>query len=254
VFRGDIAKISGHVFNAQAEIHYVVYGEGEPVLLMHGGLSHKLTWFAQIPILVRKGFQVILMDTRGHGKSTHDVDTHDYELYASDALKVLDALNITKVDLIGWSDGGNTALTLASKLAWTNSQRIRKIITISANYHPTGLTSMAYSDNTKVSRGLILWGKKTWSKMGKHYQETERHIKNLWQSAPNFTSDELARIKNPTLIIVGEKDHITVAHSRSLANILPLGELSVIQGAGHAAPLTHSANVNALILTFLLKK
>lgn len=91
---------TGNIVYQGAHIHYVSYGHGEPVLLLHGGLSNKLSWFFQIPWLVASGRRVVLIDTRGHGDSTPGHSKLSYRIFA-DTLLVLDRLGIQRTDIVG---------------------------------------------------------------------------------------------------------------------------------------------------------
>ena len=91
---------TGNIDYRGAHIHYVAYGQGEPVLLLHGGLSNKLSWFSQIPWLVASGRRVVLVDTRGHGSSTAGNTKLSYQIFAEDTLQVLDRLGIQRTDII----------------------------------------------------------------------------------------------------------------------------------------------------------
>src|SRR5690242_12115565 len=78
----------GHVENQGARIWYAAYGSGAPVILLHGGLGNAGNWGYQVPALVEHGYQAIVIDSRGHGRSTRDVQPFSYELMASDTLAV----------------------------------------------------------------------------------------------------------------------------------------------------------------------
>src|SRR5438046_7559024 len=84
---------------------YAVFGQGLPVLLVHGGLGNSNYWGEVIPILVRNHYEVIVADSRGHGRSTRTAEPYSYELMASDVLALLDYLRLTKVNSVGWCDG-----------------------------------------------------------------------------------------------------------------------------------------------------
>lgn len=236
---------SGEIHLHGARIFYVVYGTGAPVLLLHGGLSNRLSWFSQIPFLIKAGRQVILVDTRGHGQSTLGGKPLSYSLFADDVLQVLDHLNIRQTDIVGWSDGGIIALILAHQ----QPQRVRKIVAISANFHPSGLAEDA--TETMSASGLRQWLKKCWSGAGKEWSELEAGITQLWVTEPRFEHADLQGILAPTLVVVGEQDKITQEHSAELANTLARGSLVVIAGAGHAAPITDAQRVNTLLQDFL---
>src|SRR5436190_19873096 len=105
----------GTIEHDGARIWYATYGAGRPVLLLHGGLGHSGNWGYQVPALVRSGRRAVLIDSRGHGRSTRDIRPYTYELMASDVSAVMDTLNLEKACLVGWSDGACTALILASQ-------------------------------------------------------------------------------------------------------------------------------------------
>src|SRR5882757_9694890 len=103
----------GHVDHDGARIWYAAYGSGPPVILLHGGLGHSGNWGHQVPVLVAAGHRVVVIDSRGHGRSTRHSRPYMYELMASDVLAVMDALQVEKAAVMGWSDGACTALILA---------------------------------------------------------------------------------------------------------------------------------------------
>jgi hypothetical protein len=98
------ATRTGFVDVAGARLWYATYGAGPPVILLHGGLADSETWGGQVPALARS-HRVVLIDTRGHGRSTRDDVPLTYELLAADVIGVMDNLKIAKADVVGWSDG-----------------------------------------------------------------------------------------------------------------------------------------------------
>src|SRR5262245_46963920 len=76
----------GHVAHDGARIWHATFGAGAPVILLHGGLGHSGNWGHQVPALIAAGHRVILIDSRGHGRSTRDARPFKYELMASDVL------------------------------------------------------------------------------------------------------------------------------------------------------------------------
>lgn len=95
----------GYVENDGARIWYSAYGIGSPVILLHGGLGHSSNWGYQVPALIANGYRAVVIDSRGHGRSTRDGRPYAYELLASDVLAVMNALHLDRVALVGWSDG-----------------------------------------------------------------------------------------------------------------------------------------------------
>jgi pimeloyl-ACP methyl ester carboxylesterase len=238
------------VVAGDAKIHYVCYNSSNSrqpaVVLLHGGLSNRLSWFSQIPWLAASGRQLVVMDTRGHGESTLGHGELTYRLLASDVVAVLDQRRIEKADVIGWSDGGNTGLMLGR--FWP--KRVNRLVVISANYDPSGLTIEARQAAEEEGSGIGSWLSRWWTGAGDHLTELERRIKKMWRTRPNLQSVDLQAIKAPTLVIVGEADDVMAAHARLMAETLPHGKLEIIPG-GHFTPLTHPRLVNGLIAAFL---
>jgi pimeloyl-ACP methyl ester carboxylesterase len=242
---------TGNIVYRGAHIHYVSYGHGDPVLLLYGGLSNKLSWFSQIPWLVASGRRVILIDTRGHGGSTPGNSKLSYQIFAEDTLQVLDSLGIQRTDIIGWSDGGIIGLLLGLEAP----QRVGRLVAISANFQPSGLIPEAnrvQDETLNISPNTFThWLRSWWSGAGSRHQVLETEIKELWRTAPQLNPSDLQTITAPTLVIAGEHDIIDLSHSRKLAQMLAYGKLEIVLGAGHAAPITHARQINQLIASFL---
>jgi pimeloyl-ACP methyl ester carboxylesterase len=92
----------GHVDHDGARIRYATYGSGSAVILLHGGLGHGGNWGFQVPKLISAGHRPVLIDSRGHGRSTRDLRPLTYELMASDVLAVMDVLQIKRAPIVGW--------------------------------------------------------------------------------------------------------------------------------------------------------
>jgi len=238
--------VKGHVQAGDADIHYVSYGSGPAVLLLHGGLSNRISWFAQLPWLVQSGRRVILPDSRGHGQSGLGNGELSYRLLAADAIEILDKLSIEQTDVVGWSDGGNTALLLG--LYW--QQRVRRIVAVSANFSPAGLTLDAQKDTFEPSSGVAYWLRRWWTGAGDRLRSLEDRIKRMWRFRPNLQPADLGKITAPTLVIVGEEDAVSIPHARQMAERLAHGFLAIIPG-GHFTPVTQTRRVNGLIAEFL---
>jgi pimeloyl-ACP methyl ester carboxylesterase len=110
------------------KIHYAIYGQGSPVIFLHGGLANTDYWGNQVPA-VAAHHTVILMDSRGHGRSTRDARPYGYDLMADDVVALMDVLKIPKADVVGWSDGGILGLDLAMR----HKDRVGKVFAFAAN-------------------------------------------------------------------------------------------------------------------------
>ena len=116
------------------KLYYAIYGSGEPLLMLHGGLGHSDVWGAQIPAFAAK-YKVIAVDSRGHGRSTRDDKPYSYDLMADDVVALLDKLGIDKASIVGWSDGGIIGLDIAIR----HPERLDKLFAFGANYNLSGL-------------------------------------------------------------------------------------------------------------------
>jgi len=241
-----IYKKSGFIQHKQAEIYYLIYGVGEPVVLLHGGLSNRISWFSQIPFLVKAGRQVIIIDTRGHGRSTLGNETLTYHLFAEDLVMVLDEINIQCSDILGWSDGGITALILGRYFP----NRVKRIIAISANISPEGLTKKAQNQAQKKVNAFIFWLQSKWTGSGEYFNQLNQFIRQIW-SSPILQKTDLSLIEVATLFIVGENDVVTVEHSEEMANIVKNSQLIVVEKGRHATPITQADQINHYIYRFL---
>ena len=94
------------------KIWYAVFGRGTPVILLHGGLANANYWGELVPVLAAH-YRVVVMDSRGHGRSSRDARPYGYDLMASDVLALMDFLKIDKAALVGWSDGAIIGLDIA---------------------------------------------------------------------------------------------------------------------------------------------
>src|ERR1035437_12951 len=119
---GRFANVNG------IKIYYETYGSGAPLLLLHGNRSPIASFYKQIPELSKK-FKVIAVDTRGQGRSSEDGKTYTYDLFAKDMNALLDELNMDSVNILGWSDGGNTGLIIAMKCP----KKVRRLVTMGAD-------------------------------------------------------------------------------------------------------------------------
>jgi pimeloyl-ACP methyl ester carboxylesterase len=113
------------------KIHYKIWGKGEPVLLLHGSMEYWKEWKNQIPSLARE-YKVIAVDTRGHGESTFTDKELTYELLADDMIQLLAQLQIDSINVVGYGDGGITALIMAMK----HPNKVKKLIAIGSNIRP----------------------------------------------------------------------------------------------------------------------
>jgi pimeloyl-ACP methyl ester carboxylesterase len=239
----------GYVGNDGAQISYSTFGSGEPVILLHGGLGHSGNWGYQVPALVDAGHRVVLVDSRGHGRSTRDSRPYTYELMASDVVAVMDALKIEKAAVVGWSDGACIALILAMQLP----ARITRVFYFACNMDPSGTKEIAWP-NPVIDRCLSRHRQDyaSLSATPDQFDAFFAAIGLMMKTEPNYSAHQLAQIHVPVVIAISERDEfIRLEHAEYLARTIPGAQLLLLSGVSHFAPLQRPDQFNTVLQTFL---
>jgi pimeloyl-ACP methyl ester carboxylesterase len=238
------------------KVYYEVYGEGEPLLLLHGNGGSIENFIYQIPDL-SKHFKVIAVDSRAQGRSSDSDREITYALMASDMSELIDKLNLGKVNVVGWSDGGNVGL----ELAFAHPEKVLKVVAFGANY--THENWMALADSVTLAPDDPLWIR-TSIVMEKYNTAFERlspvkeriptikkKLEDLMANYPNFTIDQLKTINIPFLIAVGDHDAINLDQTIAMFTNLPKAQLLIVPGASHFVPVEYPELVNSEVINFL---
>ena len=213
------------------KLYYEIYGEGEPLLMLHGGVYGYINEFEYfIPFLAEK-YQVICLATRGHVKSDIGHEPFTYDQRASDAFKLIQHLKLNKVTVIGFSDGGHSAF----KLAANYPEVVDKMIVMGAGNQPAEeLPTYNYNaDDLMASSGDYF------KERLKHMPEPDRWNESLQMLSQLYNtsvvSDEtFKKIKCPVLVMAGDHDEYAKPSSFVEAyEAIPAANLSIIPGCGH---------------------
>ncbi|HEY6573120.1 MAG TPA: alpha/beta hydrolase, partial [Candidatus Eisenbacteria bacterium] len=184
------ADDQGHVEHDGARIWYAGYGSGAPVILLHGGLGHSGNWGYQLPAIVGSGYRAVLIDSRGHGRSTRDARPYKYELMASDVLAVMDALHLEKAAIVGWSDGACTALILAMKAP----ERVAGVFFFGCNMDPIGKKEFEFTPILKRCFSRHARDYAQLSATPGDFDAFAEAVGEMMDSEPNCSAEELAGI------------------------------------------------------------
>jgi pimeloyl-ACP methyl ester carboxylesterase len=231
------------------DLYYEVYGEGPPVIVLHGGTGFIESMHYQIRAL-SAGHRVIAIDSRGHGRSSEPEGALHYTDMAGDVTALMDHLGLAQADVVGWSDGGIIGLLLAVHAP----ERVGKVVAIGANYDVSG-TGGDFSSLTAdheafaAARGMY----EHLAADPAHWPVFFEKIITMWQTEPLITEAELRGAKTPILVMAGEFDSIKPEHTEKMAALLPDGELHIVPGGTHFIPLEKPDEVNAAMLAFLEK-
>ena len=241
------AAESGYAPLNGVKIWYAVFGSGEPVIMLHGGLGNSNYWGNQVPELA-KHYKVIVMDSRGHGRSTRNQQPYGYDLMASDVVGLLDYLKIDKAALVGWSDGAILGLDIAMH----HPERLSKLFAFAANSDTAGVADISASPvfNAYIDRA----GKEyeALSATPTEFNSFVDQISKMWATQPNWTADDLKAITVPTWIVDGDRDEaIKRDNTEFMAANIPNAGLLILPNVSHFAFLQDPKQFTDAVLHFM---
>jgi pimeloyl-ACP methyl ester carboxylesterase len=229
------------------KLWYATFGRGEPVVMIHGGLANSNYWAHQVRALQNR-YRVIVLDSRGHGRSSRDAQPYGYDLMASDVIALMDYLKVGKAAIIGWSDGAIIGLDIAMK----NPDRVSRLFAFAANSDPSGVADISKSDvfNAFVARAGEEY--KRLSPTPGEYSAFVDESKKMWDTQPKWTADDLAKIKTPTWIVDGDRDEaIKRENTEFMAASIPNAGLLIQPQVSHFSFLQDPHQFSNDVLHFL---
>jgi pimeloyl-ACP methyl ester carboxylesterase len=242
------AKESGKAPVNGIQMYYAVYGSGTPILLIHGGLGNADIWANQV-ITLSKTHEVIVADSRGHGRSTRTADPFGYDLMASDYLALLDYLKIKQVAIVGWSDGGIIGIDIAMH----HPDRLTRLFAQAANVTTDGVRPDVMENKT-FEAYIDRMGEeyKRLSPTPDQYDAFVAQISHMWESQPAWTAADLAQVGVPTEIVLGDHDEaIKRTHAELMVREIPGAKLIILKNVSHFACLQDPEGYSKAVLKFL---
>jgi pimeloyl-ACP methyl ester carboxylesterase len=244
VFVGEYVNAGG------VRTYYEVYGEGEPLVLLHGGLATAESWVMQVPALA-EGYRVYVPERRGHGRTSDAAGPITYEMMAADTAAFLDATGTGAANLVGWSDGAVVGMLVALR----RPELVRKLVVIGQYFNFEGevpeFRAMIDFWGTDLPEALHEVYDRVSPDGPEHFPVVLEKMMRMWREEPDLAFSELAGVRAPVLLMQGDDDIVKVEHSAALAATLPEAQLAVVPGSSHMAPLEKPVLVNQLILDFL---
>ena len=242
---------SGYAPVNNIKIWYASFGpktsQGEPVILLHGGLANANYWGNQVKALQSR-YRVIVMDSRGHGRSSRDDKPYGYDLMASDVIGLMDFLKIRKAAIVGWSDGAIIGLDIAL----THPERLTKLFAFAANSDPSGVSDITSSP---VFNAFIARAEKEYEKLSPtptEYKSFLAQIERMWETQPNWTADDLGRIAVPVWIVDADHDEaIKRENTEFMAGNIPNAGLLLQPEVSHFSFIQDPEQFTADVLHFL---
>ncbi len=197
---------------SEIKMHYAVYGEeGHPLILVHGNSGSKKS-LSEAASYLANDYKVYVIESRCHGEST-DADEITYDLMAKDIKEFIEALKLDKPYLVGHSDGGINAITVA----YTYPDLLGGFISCGANSHPKTF--------------------KPYFPLAVKIQDMGRHEKlnELMLTLPDFTEERLSEITCPAYIVAGEYDIMWLSDTVYLHESIKESRVAIIKGADHSS-------------------
>ncbi|MYM34957.1 alpha/beta fold hydrolase [Duganella sp. FT94W] len=253
----------GRVAHQGGSLWYGVGGAGKPVILLHGGRATSASWGNQVQALIASQRQVILIDSRGHGRSSLGDKALSYELMAADVLAVMDHLKLQRVDMAGWSDGAIVGLIIAMR----QPARLDKLYAFGANMTTTAMREPRPSPVLAQVGPRLEAAYRAVAGAGGDFDKLTTAVRAMQKTEPNYSDAQLAAIpaangampnndaapRGPRIAIVGaEYDEVlSPEYVKHLASTIPNARLIMLSDVSHFAPWQAPAAFNASLLGFL---
>jgi pimeloyl-ACP methyl ester carboxylesterase len=229
-----------------------VSGEGDPLVLLHGGFIGASSFFAQVPALVEAGYRVRVPERRGHAHIPDVEGPLSYSVMADDTVAYLEQEVGAPAHLIGWSDGAVVGLLVAQR----RPDLVARMVLIGQFYNSSGrVASSEVVTTTFNSPETIAFLRRAYDPVSPdgpdHFPVVHAKIMDMITTEPEIALDTLANVSAPTLVLQGDRDEVVIIeHSLDVVAALPEARLAVLPGT-HTLPIEHPELVNPLILSFL---
>jgi pimeloyl-ACP methyl ester carboxylesterase len=263
VANNNIKKTTGYAPVNGLKLYYEVYGEGQPLVLLHGSyMTIDLNWSQIMPALA-KNHKVIAIEMQGHGR-TADIDRPvSYKALADDVAGLLKHLKIDSADILGYSLGG----TVAFQFGIQYPRMVKKLIAISTVYKYTGwqpevldvlkIMSPEFLDNTPLKQAYtsVAPQPNNWSNFLKKYIAFDKLDFDLG-------ANNIKAFKFPVLLIMGDNDGVDLNHKVDMYKLvgggafadmtgLPKSQLAIVPAATHVTLMLHTEKLASIILPFI---
>jgi pimeloyl-ACP methyl ester carboxylesterase len=223
------------------KLYYETYGQGTPLLLVHGNGGSIGTLAAQIEYF-KAQYKVVVMDSRDHGRSGDSAESITYEKMTEDLAALIDHLKIGPVDIVGWSDGGIEALLLGLR----HPDKVKKIVSMAANLNPG-------PDAFDPEIAALIRSMMDIPEAAKKTPEGKRQLKvaGMMLKEPNIPPALLGKVKAPTLVLASDHDLIRLEHILTIYKSLPNAKLGIFPNKTHMVPYDDPEMFNKTVGQFL---
>jgi pimeloyl-ACP methyl ester carboxylesterase len=246
-------------------VYYETYGEGEPLLLIHGGTATAQSWTSHLPAFAEH-FWVFAPDSRGHGRTDNPTGELGYRLMADDVAALIKALGLQRPLVLGYSDGGQIALELGmhypglagalvlggTPLRFSEAylEAVQELLSIADGEEDVDPERLEQEQPDLVSYLREGHGHVYGSEYWKTYV---KQIASLWMTPLHYASEDLAAVTDPVLLLVGDRDGVSTEESVELFRLLPNAELAIAPASDHSFIEAKAGLFDTLALDFLVR-
>lgn len=253
----------GHYVQANGlNIYYEEYGSGIPLILLHGGTATSRMWQPFLSSFLPH-FRVITPDSRAHGKTNNPNGELSYHLMADDIVAFIQALNLTRPLVFGYSDGGQIALEIGMRYPGLTAALVvgAALYKFSETY-VNALMTFGFEGSGVVNIEKLQGHSPEWVSLLKtaharsddsdYWQTLLKQISTMWLTPLNYTAEDFDKITEPTLILIGDRDEgIEIEQAVDMYQLIPNAELAILPNATHSSALNElSMNI---VLDYLLR-
>ena len=226
----QVKQDSGYAPVNGLKMYYEIHGEGEPLVLIHGGGSTIQTSFSKILPLLAQHYKVIAVELQAHGHTNDRDSAESFEQDADDVAGLIQYLKISNANFLGFSNGGNTAMQIAIR----HSYVVNKLVIISSFYKREGMIPGFFDGMQQaILENMPALLKSYYLQINndqKGLQNMFNKDKERMLHFKDWKDEDLASIKNPSLIISGDKDVVTTEHTAKMSHIIPNAQLMILPG------------------------
>ena len=242
---GSNTEVGNYLEVNGINLYYEVYGEGEPLVLIHGSgqsiadMAHQIRHFST-------DYRVVVADSRAHGRSGMTNEQMTYKIMAQDWVALINHLKLPPVRLVGWSDGGNISLEIAR----THPNSVDRVAVMGANLSPDRSAVQSWAVDWVLGFSQEIDAKIAAGDTEQNWQALQQQF-YLLRELPDMSLEELASIEAPVLVMAGDQDIIRGEHTLLIYQTLPRAHLAIFPGETHFTPATDPALFNATVERFM---
>ncbi|MEO8541662.1 MAG: alpha/beta hydrolase [bacterium] len=253
-----------HIEVNGASLYVEEHGEGDALVLVHGGTVSSESWATLVPLLAKR-FRVIVFDTRGHGRSTNPSGELTYERIADDTAALIAALGLEKPVVGGWSDGGQVALELEIRHPGVARALVAggvmhnfqepEFIGFVKGFFCLDDAGVADVENMERQHGDFVGFVRSMHRQSEtQWQSVVQQTADMWRAYPTMTPEILAKVGAPTLVISGDRDGIVpLDHTIDFYNWLPNAELAILPGLDHMGAIMQPAMFAEVVADYIAR-